>query len=337
MKTLNIIIASILLIGFTSCGNSKSEAQQVENTKENIIFAVPFAPVSYPIIKMIEDRTFDKNGKTTELIIWKTPDQLKALVAGGQADIFAVPSNTAAMFYNKGINVKLLNISIWRAIWLVSRSNDKKTLADFKGEEIAMPFKGDMPHIVFMALARKQGLDPEKDFKLQYVASPMDAAQKMIMRSVDNALLIDPAVSTVIEKSKSGAISIVAPDIYRSVDIQNEWGRLYNTENELPFAGIMAGSEILKNPKLLKEFTAEYKKAAEWCMSNPEETAKMVVKHIPQLNEKGVAEAMRNVTLKGVSAKNARARLEAFYTVLKNEKPALVGGKLPDNGFYFGE
>jgi NitT/TauT family transport system substrate-binding protein len=335
MKTLNIIIASILLIGLTSCDGNQTEAQQIKNTDKNIVFAVPFAPVSYPIIKMIEDGTFNKNGKTTELILWKTPDQLKALVAGKQADIFAVPSNTAAIFYNKGIDVKLLNISIWRAIWLVSRSNDKKTLADFKGEEIAMPFKGDMPHIVFMALARKQGLDPEKDFKLQYVPSPMDAAQKMIMRRVDNALLIDPAVSTVIEKSKSGVISIVAPDIYRSVDIQNEWGRLYNTENELPFAGIMAGSEILKDPKLLKEFTAEYKKAAEWCMAHPEETAKMVVKHIPQLNEKGVAEAMRNVTLKSVSATDARKKLEAFFTVLKNEKPALIGGKLPDDNFYF--
>ena len=38
---------------------------------------MPFAPVSFPIIKMIEDGTFDKDGKTTELIIRKTPDQLK--------------------------------------------------------------------------------------------------------------------------------------------------------------------------------------------------------------------------------------------------------------------
>jgi len=52
-----------------------------------------------------------------------------------------------------------------------------------------------------MELAKKQGLNPEKDFKLQYVPSPMDAAQKLIMRSVDHALLVDPAVSTVINKS----------------------------------------------------------------------------------------------------------------------------------------
>jgi len=336
MKTINIIIITVLLISFISCKNKEAEVKQVENADKNIVFAVPFAPVAYPIIKMVEDGTFDKDGKKSELVIWKTPDQLKALVAGGQGDFFAVPSNVGAMFYNKDIEVKLLNISIWRAIWLISRSDDKKTLADFKGETIAMPFKGDMPHIVFMELAKKQGLDPEKDFNLEYVPSPMDAAKKMIMRRVDHALLIDPAVSTVLEKSKSGMSSVIAPDIYRSVDIQNEWGRLFKTDNEIPFAGIMAGAEILKNPELVKKFNIEYKKAAEWCMAHPEEIAKMVVKHIPQLDEKGVAEAMRNVILKSVDATDARPKLEAFFKVLEVSKPALLGGKLPDDDFYFG-
>ena len=336
MKKQFLLVLSFFFIAFTGCGNKEPEAKKVTNSEENIVFAVPFAPVSYPIIKMIEDGTFDKDGRKSELVVWKTPDQLKALVAGGQGDFFAVPSNVGAMFYNKDIEVKLLNISIWRAIWLISRSDDKKTLTDFKGETIAMPFKGDMPHIVFMELAKKQGLDPEKDFNLEYVPSPMDAAKKMIMRRVDHALLIDPAVSTVLEKSKSGISGVIAPDIYRSVDIQNEWGRLFKTENEIPFAGIMAGAEILKNPELVKKFNIEYKKAAEWCMEHPEETAAMVVKHIPQLDEKGVAEAMKNVILKSVDAVDARPKLEAFFKVLHTSKPALLGGKMPDDNFYFG-
>lgn len=335
MKLLKIFAFGILLVSIVSCERNSNSTEQVENTSENIVFAVPFAPVSYPIIKMIEDGVFDKDGKKSELILWNSPDQLRALAVGGQADIFAVPSNIAAMFYNKGIDVKLLNISIWRAIWLISRSNDKKTLADFKGEEIAMPFKGDMPHIVFMELAKKQGLDPENDFKLVYVGSPMDAAQKMIMRRVDNALLIDPAVSIVIEKSKSGPISLVAPDIYRSVDIQNEWGRVFNTDNEIPFAGIMAGASILEDTILINKFNIEYKKATKWCMAHPEETAELVIKYIPQLDEKGVAEAMRNVILRADNAQEAKDRLEDFFTVLYNSKPALIGGKLPDSNFYF--
>lgn len=334
MKIIKIMLLILSIAYLTNCSNDADELEPVDNSKDKIVFAVPFAPVSYPIMKMMEDSVFQIAGKKTELVLWKTPDQLRALVAGKQADFFAVPSNVGAMFYNKGIDVKLLNISIWRAIWLVSTSNDKKTLADFKGEEIVMPFKGDMPHIVFMEVAKKQGLDPEKDFELSYVSSPMDAAQKMITRRADHALLIDPAVSTVIEKSQSGFTSVIAPDIYRSVDLQNEWGRLFNTDNEIPFAGIIAGGEVLKDTAAIKLFNKEYKKNTEWCMAHPEETAKMVVKYVPQLDEVGVTEAMKHVTLKAVSATDVKERLEAFFTILKNSKPALVGGQLPDSSFY---
>ncbi len=336
MKKVVTIVIAIALIGLLSCTGEKStNNKNIENTKDNIVFAVPFAPVSYPILKMIDDGKFQQDNKKLELLIWNTPDQLKSMVAGNQADIYATPTNVAAMFYNKGLNVKLLSVSIWRAMWLVSRSNDKKTLADFKGETIAMPFKGDMPHIIFMEVAKKEGLDPEKDFNMEYVPAPMDAAKKMIMRRTDNAFLIDPAVSTVIEKSKSGMSGVIAPDIYRSVDIQNEWGRLFNTKNEIPFAGIMAGGDILSDTTLVQNFIEEYQKATIWCMQNPEKVAEIVVKYIPQLNEKGVAEAMRYVTLRADDAETSKAPLTSFFEVLYQSKPALIGGKMPTDGFYF--
>lgn len=339
MKNRHILLIAVLFFAMSGCANGSNRENKstnnIKNTERNIVFAVPFAPVSYPIIKMIEDGYFEKQGIPTELIIWNTPDQLKSLIVGKQADFFAVPSNVAAMFYNKGVDVKLLNISIWRAMWLVSRDNDKKTLADFKGETIAMPFKGDMPHLVFMELAKKQGLDPEKDFDLQYVQSPIDAAQKMIMRRVRHAFLIDPAVSMVIQKSKKGLVSVVAPTIYRSVDVQNEWGRLFKTPNEIPFAGIMAGSTVSGNKALVHQFTQAYDEATKWCMKNPEAIAKLVVKHIPELNEAAVAEAMRNVTLRADDAYQSRERIEQFYNVLLSSKPAVIGGKMPDDGFYY--
>ncbi len=334
MKKIIILFISFLFV--YGCSKDIHEELKVDNTKENLVFAVPFAPVSYPIMKMLDDSVFATIGKKTELVLWQTPDQLRALVVGAQADFFAVPSNVGSMFYNKGVDVKLLNISIWRAIWLVSTDETKKTIEDFKGEEIVMPFKGDMPHIVFMELTKKLGLNPEKDFNLNYVTSPMDAAQKMIMRRADNALLIDPAVSTVIEKSKSGLTSIIAPTIYRAVDIQNEWGRVFNTENEIPFAGTIATGETLKDTNTIDLFNREFAKATKWCMKHPEETAKMVVKYVPQLDEVGVTKAMQNVLLKDVRAKDAKEKLDSFFSILKKSKPALIGGELPDSNFYYG-
>ncbi len=332
-------LALLAALTFTmgACRSDDDAPLVVKRTKNTIVFAVPFAPVAYPMLKMLDDGALARDGMRTKLVVWKTPGQLKALVAGGQADFFAVPSNTAAMFYNRGIKVKLLSISIWRAIWIVSRSPKKRTLADFKGEAIAMPFKGDMPHLIFMALARKQGLDPNRDFKLHYVPSPIDAAQKLILRRVDHALLIDPAVSMVLHKSSSGLVGVIAPKLYRSVDLQGEWARLFGTKPELPFAGIMAGARVTAKPALVRRFVAAYERATRWCVAHPEETAKMAVKHIPQLNVSAVIKAMRAVTLKAVPAKQARPRLEAFFKVLSAKRPAVIGGRLPAAGFYYDE
>ena len=332
----SISFAFIILLIIVGCKRKGSvQNRNIENTDENIVFAVPFAPVSYPVFKMLEDSVFKQSGRKTELLLWSTPDQLKALIIGGKADFFAVPSNTAATFYNKGVNVKLLNISIWRLLWMVSSNPDKKSLADFKGEEIAMPFKGDMPHIVFSELVRAQGFDPEKDFNLVFESTPMDAAQKLIMRRIENAVLVDPAASMVLQKSKSGPVKVVAPDLYRAVDFQQEWSKVFNTKREIPFAGMVAGESILKDTVLVQDFIKAYSKATEWCMKHPVETAELAVKYVPQLNKKGVEEAMRNVMLKSVRASEARPKLEQFYGVLLNSRPALVGERLPDEEFYY--
>lgn len=63
----------------------------------------------------------------------------------------------AANLYNRGVPLQLLNVSVWGMLALVSRTPGRHTLADFKGEEIAMPFRADMPDILFQLLARAQG------------------------------------------------------------------------------------------------------------------------------------------------------------------------------------
>ncbi|NRA72673.1 MAG: hypothetical protein HRU24_16800 [Gammaproteobacteria bacterium] len=57
-------------------------------------------------------------------IPWNNPDQLRAIIIGQQVDFSATPSNLAAIFYNRGHQLSLLNISVWNIMWILS--NDKK-------------------------------------------------------------------------------------------------------------------------------------------------------------------------------------------------------------------
>ncbi len=148
---------------------------------EKLTVSGPMAVVTYPLLAMVDNGKFAQIAKEVEVKIWQNPDQLRALIVGNGADFIAVPTNVAAMFYNKGINLQLLNVSVWGILHMVSRDQNLKTLADFKGKEIAMPFKGDMPDIVFSELARQQGLDPDKDFVIRHVSTPMDAVQLLTL------------------------------------------------------------------------------------------------------------------------------------------------------------
>ena len=171
-----------------------------ENT---IVIAGPMASVSHPIIHMVEQNALKDIGKKVEFKLWNNPDELRALILKKEVDFIALPTNVAANLYNKGVDLKLLNVSIWGILGLVSRDKNLKSIEDFKNKEIIVPFRADMPDIVFQELAKKSGLDPKKDFKIQYVASPVDAMQMLILRRVDHALLAEPAISIALRKTKS--------------------------------------------------------------------------------------------------------------------------------------
>lgn len=302
--------------------------------RERLVLAGPPASVSNPLIHMVESGALSDVAGKVEFVPWSNPDQLRALAMGGEADFIAAPTNVAANLYNRGVPLTLLNVSVWGILWMVSRNAHCRTLADFKDQEIALPFRADMPDILFTFLAEQQGLDVRKDFRLRYTASPMDAVQLLAMRQVDHALLAEPAVSMVLRKTRSFPMSLVAPDLYRSVNLQEEWGRLLSREPRIPQAGMAALGSVRHDQALLARFQQAYRQSATWCAGNAQECGKIVAGRFDMLTPDAVADSLGNVPLYYATAEQARPELEHFFQLLLQRQPATVGGKLPDAAFY---
>lgn len=303
-----------------------------------LVLSGPFAAVSYPLIHIAESGALKDVAETVEFVPWKDPDQLRVLAVDGKAqvDFIAMPSNVAANLHNRGVRLQLVNVSTWGVLWLVSRDGGAKTLADFKNKEVVMPFRADMPDIVFQTLAEKAGLDPKRDFKLRYVATPFDAMQLLIMRRADHALLAEPAVSMALRKTKSFPVSLVAPELHRSVDLQREWGRLFARPARIPQAGIAAMGQALANPALIERFQQAYAASLKWCEAKPDECGSLVAKRVDMLTAEGVADSVRADNTAFVTAREAKPELEFFFARLHARQPALIGGKLPPDDFYYG-
>jgi NitT/TauT family transport system substrate-binding protein len=299
-----------------------------------ITLAGPPAIVSAPLIHMAETNALQGLAQRTVFTSWRDPDQLRMMAMGGKADVLAMPSNVAANLYNRGAGVTLLNISTWGSQWIVTRDAGRKTLAAFKGEEIAVPFRGDMPDIVLQLLAAKQGLDPLRDFRIRYVPTPMEAMQLLITRRVSHALLSEPAVSLALRKTQSFPVGLIAPTLHRGADLQQEWGRLYQRPARLPQAGIAAVGALRAQPEALAAVTRAYAQSLAWCRDNAMECGRMMARHIDLLTPEAVADAIAVSQMDAVPLPQAREELEFFFGQLMARNPGLLGGKLPAAAFY---
>ncbi len=296
-----------------------------------LVIAGPRSCVVHPLIYMKEAGLLDPAADNIKLIIWNNPDQLRALMAGGQVHFSAVPSYVAANFYNKGLGLKLLNISTWGLLWLVSSDPEVKTLADLKNQTITLTYKRDLPDLVFTNLAQAQGLDPQKDFNLAYLPDFKAVAQELLSGRTHHAMLAEPIASITVLKSSQQGIS----KVYRAVDIQAEWQKVHQTKRGMPEAGICALPSILGQPQIVTAFQKAYETAINFCKTHPDEAAGIVARYLQKTKPAPIAAALKNARLEFVTALDARPELTDFYNVLMALNPEKTGGRLPGDGFYW--
>ncbi len=299
-----------------------------------LILAGPSSSVSNPLIHMVESGALNDLADKVEFVSWRDPDQLRLMALNGQADVLAMPVNVAANLYNRGAKLRLLNVSTWGLLWLVSRDPGLTTIADLRGKEITMPFRGDMPDILFGLLAERAGLDVRKDLRLRYVATPIDAMQLLLMRRTDHALLAEPAISMALRKAGSGPLSLVAPELHRSIDLQQEWGRLLQREARIPQAGIALMASVKDNPVVAARIAAAYADSLQWCGEQAQACGEMVAQHLTMLSAEAITDSLAVAQMEAVPAAQAQAEVEFFFDQLLQRNPALIGGKLPPADFY---
>jgi len=129
---------------------------------DKIIIAGPPANVSDPIFKMIEDGVLKEFANKVEFKMWKNPDQLRAMIINKEVDFVAVPTNVASILYNKKQPIKMLNVSVWGILKILSRDEKVKHLEDLKGSELVVPWRGDMPDVVLRAVMKKKRIEQQR-------------------------------------------------------------------------------------------------------------------------------------------------------------------------------
>ncbi len=313
----------MLIIAMSVFAMGGADNQTIPEGNTVIRFGVPKAPPVWPILKMMEDKSLGED-ISIKLDFWETPEQLIAMVQGGQHNMYAFPLPVIAKLYNKGMPVVLTNADTWGVTYFLSSDPSVKTWKDLKGKTIYVTLKSAPPDLMTQVFLKKAGLK-KGDYELRY-AGKTELAKMMVMGKVENAVSIEPLVSMVTMKNKKMKVIM---------NYEEEWRKMLNTDKKLPTAGIGAMKKFTEeNRDLVLKFEKEYAKALKWVKENPAEAGALAQKYLG-MKKMMIQKAIPNMGLEYVSAQNAKPDLDEFYQFLYNFNPKMVGGKVPNSGMYF--
>ena len=272
---------------------------------------------------------FSGIAETAEFKVWRNPDEMRAGLTSGTMQALVLPVQVAANLYNRGLGVRLLNIMTTGLLYVVSADPSLTSFPALKGRSLAVPFRNDMPDLVLNRLLAHHGMTPGTDIVLESAGSPIEAIQLLLAGRVDAVLTAEPAASAAILR---GAASGKA--VRRVIDVQRAWAQATGGSAVLPQAGMALTVPFMEaNPGIADALQEIAEKATESVNANPPRAAADAAAAL-EMPAAVLVASLPTSNLVARRAAEERAAIEAMLTTLSEADPAIIGGRLPDDGFY---
>jgi NitT/TauT family transport system substrate-binding protein len=319
-----LILLLVLVAGLTvNCGWSTAAAGKDSSGLVEVIVSAPKSPASLPILRMMATGALGPKVKLG-LMFYSSMDQLLAVATRNECPMLLMPINSAVTLYNKGFDIKLLNIGVWGGMYLCTTDPACRRWEELKGKQLYVPAKGSVPDLLTQVFLKKHGLKPGEDVELVY-SNHAEIAQLLAAGKVKQAIDVEPFVTANREN---------IPNYQVISDFAVEWRKLQGRAAAMPNFGLVVnGKFVSQNKQLLEMFNIAYRDALDWTVANPREAGELAQKQL-NANGKLIEKAMPNFNFVFKTAAAARTDLEKYCRVLMSAKPESIGGKLPEKSFY---
>ena len=316
-------LALILALG-AACGQAKND---VPTTVGEIVdIAALNGPTGMGMVKLMD--LTDKYSVTT----YQAPTDITAKLISGEVDVAALPSNMAAVLYNKtqGEIVAISPIALG-VLYILGNDVELTSISDLEGKTIYASGQGGTPEYVLQKVLETAGLNPEKDVTVKWLANHADVNQKLLSEEGTIAMVPEPFVSTALTAG-NGAVTEI-------FDMNAEWQNA--TGQELPMGVLVARKDFVTERQAdLEVLLADYEDSVTFVNGDADEAAAFIVEKGFIAREeiaKSAIERCKIVLYAGKNANKGEDILKTFNETLYEMEPASVGGTLPDDELYYGK
>ena len=325
---LTIIVSSA--IALVSCNNVNSNKQ--------LKIAYLNGPTGMGMAKLINDNG-EKAGNEKYSFEATTAELVGAGVVSGIFDIACIPTNTAATLYNQGGDIVVLAVNCLNSIYVVTDKNTTvSSFEDLEGKTI-YTCKGGTPAPILNTLLEAYGINAKVSYEFngQIIAKPENLST--VLTAVDGAPAIVVVPEPIITSVSLALKKDETNDNEYSVDIDlgAVWEEKYKTD--ITMGCIVANKKVVgENKAAIDAFLEEYAKSIEFIGNsvNLEASAQFIVDAGIMAAAPAAKTALSNLNKGGYIAyldgDDMRTALEKVYSAFGMN---LIGGKLPDDGFYY--
>jgi NitT/TauT family transport system substrate-binding protein len=306
--------------------NNAAQTVQTQD-KIDIRIAALKGPTAIGMVKVMDDAQAQATANNYNFTIAGTADEISEGLVKGDIDIAAIPCNLASVLYNKTQGqIKLAGINTLGVLYIVETGNSIKTVEDLKGKTIYSTGLGTTPQYTLNYLLNAYGIDPEKDVTIEYKTEPTEVASLLSEATDAVAMLPQPYVTTVMMNNDKVRIAL---------DVSKEWNAVSTDGSSVVTGVVVVRSDFLeKNKAAFDAFMAEYKTSAAFVNENVEEASALVEKFdIFKAAPTQKAIPFCNITL--IQGQEMKDKVSGYLKTLYDQKPESVGGKLPDDSFYY--
>ena len=319
-KLTSLLLSVVLLVSLLACGAlaKTNSTVRVEGLK---------GPTTMGLVNLL---AMEENGTASQkydLQLYGAADEIVPKLIKGQVDIAAIPANLAATLYQKtNGGIQVMAVNTLGVLYVVEKGNTVHSFADLKGRTILSTGKGTTPEYVLRYLLTKNGIDPDKDVKIEYYSEASEVTAQMAATKKD-AIAVLPQPYVTAAQMKDSDLRVV-------LDLTKEWNKVCDTQ-------LITGVTVVRtayaedHPEEVINFLKDYQKSVEAANNDIDGTAALCEK-VGVVAKAAIAKkALPKCNIVYRIGDEMKADVNAYLQVLYDASPAAVGGKLPDGNFYY--
>ena len=327
-KIVAVICCILMIASLTGCGQS-SQVGETAQYEENVTVRIGGlkGPTSIGLLGLKDKAAGGEVGQVYEFTMATAAEEITTMLVKGELDIALIPANVASVLYNKTEGrISVIDINTLGVLYMVSGDTGVSTPADLIDKTVYLTGKGTTPDYVLQYILKENGLDGQ--VTLEYKSEATEVAAVLAEDESAVGLLPQPFVTA--SMAKNDKLQVV-------MSMTEEWDKLQGESGSRLLTGVtVVNNKFLEeHEQAVKAFILDHNASVNEVNSDIDKAAALAVAEEIIAAEPIAKKAIPYCNIVCITGDEMKNALEGYLKVLFEMDAASVGGKLPDENFYF--